>query len=499
MATSHQGFCDDYFLLNPEKATLFDLFSLLFSPQLEKRGFIDCPGSKHQSFLLRWPIFVSIVLQILFIWVKKPMAFMGDAIEMWLNLLSANGGLFRLLLNLPTGKTEWPKRTSAKFTSMIGNTDTRLELDETIKPADQKYKASLSMMASKLSYENEAFIETKVTQLWKGVNHIFKIDPCVNQAASNVKITSILRNVFDFGTEYRGGLPSTQAFILQDTQANPNLYVVAFRGTSPFDADDWRTDADFSWCKIKAMDKARTHSGFMQALGLQKNNGWPKEIQQHRDGQRQFAYYAIRQKLREILKENEDAKFIVTGHSLGGALAILFAAVLMLHDEELLLEKLDGVFTFGQPRVGDENFGEYMKEKMKKFDVKYLRYVYNNDLVPRVPYDDKMTLFKHFGPCLFFNSFYTGEVLPEQPNKNYFSLLWVIPKMVNAVWELIRGIILPYMYGPDYKEGWVLRMLRVIGLLVPGVSAHSPQDYVNSTRLGTLSDVELHKHQLKID
>nr|KJB59846.1 hypothetical protein B456_009G275800 [Gossypium raimondii] len=476
MATSHQGFCDDYFLLNPEKATLFDLFSLLVSPQLETRGFIDCPGSQHQSFLLRWPIFVSVVLQILLIWVKKPMAFMGDAIEMWLNLLSANGGLFRLLLNLPTGKTEWPKRASAKFTSMVGNTDTRLELDENIKPADQKYKASLSMMASKLSYENEAFIETKVTQLWK--RKFVKFFNCWN--------------------EYRG-LPSTQAFILQDSQANPNLYVVAFRGTSPFDADDWRTDADFSWCKIKAMGKARTHSGFMQALGLQTNNGWPKEIQQHRDGQRQFAYYAIRQKLREILKENEDAKFIVTGHSLGGALAILFAAVLMLHDEELLLEKLDGVFTFGQPRVGDENFGEYMKEKMKKFDVKYLRYVYNNDLVPRVPYDDKMTLFKHFGPCLFFNSFYTGEILPEQPNKNYFSLLWVIPKMVNAVWELIRGIILPYMYGPDYKEGWVLRMLRVIGLLVPGVSAHSPQDYVNSTRLGTLSDVELHKHQLKID
>lgn len=104
MATSHNGFCDDYFLLSPEKATLFDLFSLLFSPRLENRGFIDCPASQHQSFLLRWPIFVSVVLQKLLIWVKKPLALMGDAIEMWLNLLSANGGLFHLLLILPTGK-----------------------------------------------------------------------------------------------------------------------------------------------------------------------------------------------------------------------------------------------------------------------------------------------------------------------------------------------------------------------------------------------------------
>ncbi|KAK8579981.1 hypothetical protein V6N13_143124 [Hibiscus sabdariffa] len=476
MAASHEAFCDDYFVLDPKKAGLFDLFSLLFSHQLENRRFIDFQGSQHENFRYRWIIFVSVVVQKLLLWATKPMAFVGDAIEMWLNLLSANAGLFHLLLNLVTGRIVWPKRSSATFTSCIGNTDSRTELDQNIRAGDAKYKASLSIMASKISYENEAFIETKVTQLWK------------------MKFVKFYNFWNDF--ERRD---STQAFILQDTQANPNLFVVAFRGTSPFNADDWRTDADLSWCNLKSMGEAKAHSGFMQALGLQKNKGWPKEIEQDNNGEHQFAYYTLRETLREVLKENEEAKFIVTGHSLGGALAILFPSVLMLHEEKWLLDRMDGVYTFGQPRVGDAKFGEYMKENMRKFDVKYYRFVYSNDLVPRVPYDDKNTMFKHFGPCLFFNSFYVGKILPEEPNKNYFSLLWVIPKVVNAVWELIRGFILPYIYGPDYKEGWFLRMFRVTGLLIPGLSAHCPQDYDNSIRLGTLPDHQLRVHGLTRD
>lgn len=133
-------------------------------------------------------------------------------------------------------------------------------------------------------------------------------------------------------------------------------------------------------------------------------DGWPKEIKQASD-QRQFAYYTIRQRLREILKKNEGAKFVLTGHSLGGALAILFVTVLAMHEGGWLLEKLEGVYTSWQPKIWNKPLGEYMENELKKYDVKYFRYVYCSNLVPRVPYDNEK-LFQYVHKCNYYDSCY---------------------------------------------------------------------------------------------
>ncbi|CAJ1972697.1 unnamed protein product [Sphenostylis stenocarpa] len=366
------------------------------------------------------------------------------------------------------------ERSSASFLSVAANLDTRVDLDKNIKHNHARYKPFLSIMASKLSYENHQFVANTVRNHWD-----------MEFLGSH-----------SFWNDYQE-LWSTRTIIVQDTTSEPNLIVVAFRGTEPFDADQWRTDVDISWYELPNV--GRIHGGFMKALGLQKNSGWPKEIDQSSmDGgsQHRYAYYTIREKLRTMLEANRDAKFILTGHSLGGALAILFAAVLTLHEEAWLLDKLEGVYTFGQPRVGDNQFGEFMKDKLRKYDVRYMRYVYCNDVVPRVPYDDKTLFFKHFGPCLYFNSFYEGQVLEEEPNKNYFSLIWVIPKILNAVWELIRGFLIPYVEGRDYTQNWFMTIFRIVGLIIPGIPAHLPPDYVNVTRLGSLPEfLELQNSQ----
>nr|XP_027093110.1 uncharacterized protein LOC113713555 [Coffea arabica] len=481
---SKEDFSKEYLQLNPKEVGFSDILSIFSSRELEKTDFFHSPevygeaNSFHApkvyreadsfhapeayGFRRRWIVFVSLVAQIVLLHLKKPLAVLGSTLELCLNYPSSNGGFIGLLWNFLTGKVVTPDRSAATFRSILANLDTRVDLDGRIKANDKRYDAALSMMAAKLAYENEAFSRTVVTDHWQ----------------------MEFLGFFNFWNDYEESY-TTQAIIFEDkrTSADSNLIEVAFRGTEPFDADDWRTDFDISWYDVKGVGKI--HAGFMKALGLQKRKGWPKTIEQGSDG-KNYAYYTIREILRNRLKENQNAKFMVTGHSLGGALAILFPAILILHEENELLERMEGVYTFGQPRVGDEQFGEFMKDKLRFYDVKYCRYVYKNDMVPRVPFDDKTLMFKHFGPCLYFNSCYRGQILEEEPNKNYFSLLSLIPKILNAVYELIRSFIIPFTRGMEYREGLFQTMSRMAGLVVPGLSAHGPQDYVNVTRLGTL-------------
>ncbi|XP_042495186.1 triacylglycerol lipase OBL1-like [Macadamia integrifolia] len=286
-----------------------------------------------------------------------------------------------------------PDCESMEYRSFLGHIDGRIDLHRSTSIPSYIRKAvhivkiikgstinplELCMMAAKVAYENPTYVNNAVTNHWK--MHFVGFFDCWNEFLKD---------------------KTTQAFIFCDRPKNAQLIVVSFRGTKPFNAKNWCIDFDISWLSMGKM--GRVHLGFMKALGLQDEKdhgkGWPKEYR----GDKELAYYLIRDKLKALLQKNKGAKIMITGHSLGGALAILFPAILVHHQEASILSSLFGVYTFGQPRVGDKQFGSFMEKQLNAKFKRYIRVVYRYDIVPRVPFDDPCSQFKHFGDCLYYN------------------------------------------------------------------------------------------------
>lgn len=433
----------DYLTLKTESASLLKLFLFTLSYKfVDIRKLVDCPPGKENSYTSfgdRWIIVSSILLQ-------KFLLSIANHLKMFKSMQAKIWGVSQETYAPKVKCRDW--RLEVGKNLKLGNVDNNFV-----------YYGALTIMASTLAYQVPSVIQTVVNNCWK-----------MN-----------LLKCYDFWNDFQGK-PTTQVFTFQNTATDPNVIVVAFRGS--FEIGDWLVDLNVSWYNIEGI--GHIHNGFMQALGLQQDTDWPKDLPPRPDNH-QFAYYTLRQLLRDIAKENDKARFIITGHSLGGALAALFVTILAFHGESALLKKLQAVYTFGQPRAGDRHFAQFMNNLTKKYGFHYYRYIYSFDMVPRVPFDFKDSWYKHFGECVYYNSCYKGKFLEVEPNKNYFFEILVIPrKYLTAWWELIRSLVIPLFKGPDYFEGFISLIFRLFGLLLPGASAHMTQNYINSTRYGKI-------------
>ncbi|KAK7258825.1 hypothetical protein RIF29_24412 [Crotalaria pallida] len=381
MPTENEEF--RYLIVQPENGGIWDLFrSILFGDIQSFSRFIHTNNNNlnneedpETSSLVgptrdrRWIIIVSVVVLKIISLLRKPLKWLGCLVEFVLNLLSNNGSLLGLLRNLFRGKVVIPKRGTETFISIIGQMDSRIDLyrGTALSPEmGNKALMDLCMMASKLHM-----------RMLKSSNEL-----CTLWTSTTV------------GMEL-----STQAFILCDKAIDADLILISFRGTDTFDADDWSTDFDYSWFEIPKIGKV--HMGFLEALGL-GNRVEPATFHfnlHHRKKNRKLkssnddnvgacssesvysgidsdederdcdnvssssektemtAYYTLTSVLKSLLKEHKKAKVIITGHSLGGALALLFPTVLVMHEERYIMERLLGVYTFGQPRIGNRELG----------------------------------------------------------------------------------------------------------------------------------------------
>lgn len=133
--------------------------------------------------------------------------------------------------------------------------------------------------------------------------------------------------------------------------------VVVFRGTDFGEASDWLANLDLT---VHPTEHGGIHAGFYDA------------------------YLSLQFQVEKLLDRRKPKHLWVTGHSLGGAIAVACAYDIVSGDKY----PLDGVVTFGQPMLAQRDLAEYLDRELLG---RYARFVNEADVVPRVP--------PNFVPC----------------------------------------------------------------------------------------------------
>ncbi|KAL9685978.1 hypothetical protein QQ045_023433 [Rhodiola kirilowii] len=150
-----------------------------------------------------------------------------------------------------------------------------------------------------------------------------------------------------------------QAFVGVDKDIN--AIVIAFRGTQEHSIQNWVEDLYWKQLDVSypGMPDAMVHHGFY------------------------FAYHNTTMRpgiLSAIKTANEiygEMKIIVTGHSMGGAMASLCGLDLAVNHNANEVQ----VMTFGQPRIGNAAFATYYRQLVPNT----IRVTNEHDIVPHLP------------------------------------------------------------------------------------------------------------------
>lgn len=175
-------------------------------------------------------------------------------------------------------------------------------------------------------------------------------------------------------------LIDTQAFVMADRR----IVITAFRGTEPRVLKDWLSDAG-----IVPVDGpngiGRIHRGFGRALAC--------------------VYDELKRTILGFADSGQSLWY--TGHSLGAALAALMARQLQLETGRVP----GGIYTFGQPRIGNADFAAAFDSDLKSVS---FRLVNHEDIVPRLP--PEALGYDHAGTLRYFDADggLGDELLPRQ-------------------------------------------------------------------------------------
>lgn len=222
----------------------------------------------------------------------------------------------------------------------------------------------------------------------------------------------VVKTEWGFTEFYPINKKGTQGFIAKKS----DLILISFRGTEQKQLEDILTDVIVCQKKTKL---GYIHSGFLAAV--------------------KFVWKDTLRTLKKFQDNNQP--IWITGHSLGGALAILTYAKLSSKNK---FPNIKGVYTYGSPRVGDDEFKELFQ---KSFFTAY-RVTNYKDPVSIIPFSFKLKIhkfmlamhYKQSGKMLLFTE--SGEIAKREDACTRAALVGVtiLGILVALISKLVKKI-----------------------------------------------------------
>ncbi|KAK9696483.1 hypothetical protein K7432_012438 [Basidiobolus ranarum] len=197
---------------------------------------------------------------------------------------------------------------------------------------------------------------------------------CGSRCEGDVKVTSYFEDLLSGLAGYVG------------VNHKEKKIIVAFRGTS--NIRNWIHDFDFLPLDFVYPDSEKNtivHGGFLKAF-----NSVSEDV-----------ISGLKKAIDQLPTNPEDYELLVTGHSLGGAVAVLGAMEIKNHllnpqsprcitsPTKTINPSKIIIHTFGQPRVGNQNFAKLVYKTLSNSTISnnLIRVTSKNDPVPHLPPD----------------------------------------------------------------------------------------------------------------
>jgi triacylglycerol lipase len=210
--------------------------------------------------------------------------------------------------------------------------------------------------------------------------------------------------------------------------------IIAFAGTDPLIPSNWVSDFDVG---LK-VTPGRMHRGFDKAFD------------------------AVSAQVTQALAERGADLLLITGHSMGAALAVI-AADHCLSEQNV---RATAVYAFGMPRVGDEDFAVRYNGTL---GATTYRLVHGDDIVATVP--PSRLGFRHVGHLIRCAR---GSRFPaELPSMEFSDEPQFVGSLVGGLQQGVRDV-LALQPQPTFRDDALGQMSR---LLLPHIGDHLPDRY----------------------